>query len=142
MLKPGILNRRLVGEVISRIERKGLRIVALGMRQLDTATCERHYGEHKGKDFYEPLIEYMTSGPVITMILAGEEAISRLRTLCGPTRVEEASPGTIRGDFAALTRKNIVHASDSPESAEREIGIFFPDAGTIEWEDTNGAWYV
>jgi nucleoside-diphosphate kinase len=141
MLKPGVTHRRLVGEVISRIERKTLNIVAMKMMRLDRALVERHYAEHKGKAFYDKLVEYMVSGPVVAMVVEGEAAIDGLRRLAGSTNPAEAQTGTIRGDFAVTTRLNIVHASDSPESARREIALFFGEAEICPWEDGNHAWY-
>jgi nucleoside-diphosphate kinase len=141
MLKPGVTHRRLVGEVISRIERKTLKIIALKMMRLQKDLVERHYAEHLGKVFYEKLVQYMVSGPVIAMVVEGENAIGYLRALAGPTDPREAQPGTIRGDFAMQTRLNIIHASDSPESAQREIQLFFKDDELCPWEDGNNAWY-
>lgn len=141
MLKPGVLQRRLVGEVVSRIERKGLKIVALKMLRLDAATVEKHYAEHVGKDFYAKLVEYTVSGPVVALVVEGDGAISVMRRLVGPTDVAQSLPGTIRGDFCLHTRLNIVHASDSPESAAREIGIFFRPDEIVSWEDGNASWF-
>ncbi len=141
MLKPGVLQRRLVGEVISRFERKGLKIVALKLMKMDAALVQAHYEEHLGKDFYEKLREYTLSGPVVALVLEGEGAISTVRRLIGPTDVNAALPGTIRGDFCYRTRLNIVHASDSKQSAEREIGYFFKPEELIPWEDGNGQWF-
>jgi len=141
MLKPGVTHRRLVGEVISRIERKTLKIIALKMMRLDRDLVERHYAEHKGKVFYEKLVEYMISGPVVAMIIEGEGAIDYLRKLAGATNPAEAQTGTIRGDYAIQTRVNIIHASDSPDSARREIGLFFREDEIFPWEDGNDAWY-
>jgi nucleoside-diphosphate kinase len=141
MLKPGVLQRRIAGEVLSRFERKGLKIVALKMINISKAMAETHYAEHKGKDFYEKLIEYTCSGPVVAMILEGDEAIMLVRRLAGATDVRENLPGTIRGDFAAHTRLNIVHASDSPESAGREISLFFKPEEICPWEDGNAQWF-
>lgn len=124
MCKPGVLQRRLLGEIIGRVERKGLQIMALKMLMLPEELCRAHYAEHKGKPFYEPLVKYMISGPVVTMVLGGENAIGQLRALCGATNPDNALPGTIRGDYAAITRMNIVHASDSSQSAKREIELF------------------
>jgi nucleoside-diphosphate kinase len=141
MLKPGVLPRRIAGEIISRFERKGLRIIALKMLRPDNCMVETHYAEHKGKDFYDKLVEYTLSGPVIAMILEGEGAISLVRRLAGPTDVGESLPGTIRGDYAARTRLNIVHASDSPESAARETALFFKAEEICQWEDGNASWF-
>ncbi|MDR3303690.1 MAG: nucleoside-diphosphate kinase [Treponema sp.] len=141
MLKPGALQRRIVGEVLSRFERKGLTIVALKMLCMSADLVKAHYAEHCGKDFYDKLVEYTLSGPVIAMILEGEAAIGVARRLIGPTDFREAAPGTIRGDFAAMTRLNIVHASDSSANAAREIALFFKDTEICEWEDGNASWY-
>jgi nucleoside-diphosphate kinase len=141
LLKPGVLQRRIAGEVISRFERKGLKIIALKLLRMDRALVEAHYAEHLGRDFYGKLVEYTLSGPVIAMILEGEEAIALVRRLAGPTNLLEAPPGTIRGDYAARTRLNIVHASDSPASAEREIALFFQAREICPWEDGNGGWF-
>lgn len=140
MLKPGVLPRRLVGEIVSRIEKKGLNILALKTLRIDRALAETHYAEHKGKPFFEGLIEYITSGPVVAMVVEGDGAIAVLRKLCGSTKAEEAAPGTIRGDFAMHTTLNVIHASDSTESAAREIGLFFKPDEILEWQDGNYGW--
>jgi nucleoside-diphosphate kinase len=127
LLKPDAVARGLVGEIISRIERKAnWRIAAMELRTLDAATLEQHYAEHVGKPFYEPLMGFMSSGPSVAMIVEGESVIEGIRVLAGKTNPLEAGPGTIRGDFATITRENLIHASDSEESAAREIKIFFP----------------
>lgn len=140
MLKPGVVQRRLAGEILSRMEKKGLDLVALKMMRLDRDLAERHYAALSGLPFFAELIRFMTSGPVIAMVLQGDDAIAILRKLCGATKVEEALPGTIRGDFADHTGKNVIHASDSPESAAREIGLFFSPDEIIPWEDGNDEW--
>lgn len=140
LIKPGILQRRLAGEVIARFERKGLKITALKMIRPDRALMERHYAEHRDKVFYEKLLEYSLSGPAIAMVLEGEEAITLARRLAGPTELLESQPGTIRGDLAASTRKNIVHTSDSGKNAEREIKLFFKKEEILKWEDANEVW--
>ena len=140
MLKPGILQRRVVGALISRLERKGLRILALKLMNIPRELAEKHYAEHKGLPFYEGLIEYMISGPVVAMVLAGEHATHQLRTVCGPTNPDQAAPGTIRGDFSEKTNRNVIHASDSVESAQREIKLFFAPGEIIEYEDENAKW--
>ncbi len=142
MLKPGVLQRRLVGEIIGRLERKGLQVIALKMMRIPEDTAKQHYAEHDGKPFFGDLIGYITSGPVVAMVVTGEDAISRVRLLAGATKVDQAQPGTIRGDFASVTTKNIIHASDSPESAEREIGLFFTPAEIVSWDDLNAEWIV
>ncbi|MFC5909305.1 nucleoside-diphosphate kinase [Streptacidiphilus monticola] len=127
LLKPDAVARGLVGEILGRIERKaGWRLAAMELRTLDQATLEQHYAEHVGKPFYEPLMRFMSSGPSVALIVEGEEVIEGVRALAGKTNPLEAGPGTIRGDFATITRENLIHASDSPASAEREIKIFFP----------------
>ncbi|QQO10403.1 nucleoside-diphosphate kinase [Breznakiella homolactica] len=141
MLKPGVLQRRIAGEVIHRFERKGLKLIALKLLQMDKAMVETHYAEHKGKDFYGKLVEYTLSGPVVAMVWEGEEAITMVRRLVGPTDIDVSLPGTIRGDYAYRTRLNIVHASDSPASAEREIALFFKPEELIDWKDGNGHWF-
>jgi nucleoside-diphosphate kinase len=129
LVKPDAFARQLTGEIIARMERKGLRIAALKMMILDEKTARLHYGEHEGKPFYEPLVTFMMSGPMIAMILEGPEAIAAARQLIGSTNGLEATPGSIRGDYATETRRNLVHGSDSAESAAREIEIYFR-AGT------------
>jgi len=127
LLKPDAVRRGLVGEIVSRIERKAnWMLVALELRTLDQATLEQHYAEHVGKPFYEPLMEFMGSGPSVALIVEGESVIEGIRALAGKTNPLEAGPGTIRGDYATITRENLIHASDSESSAEREIKIFFP----------------
>lgn len=141
MLKPGVLQRRIAGEVINRIERKGYKIIALKIMNIDMALAETHYAEHKGKVFYEKLIQYTVSGPVVAMVVSGEEAVAGLRRLAGPTELKDASSGTIRGDYAYRTRLNIMHASDSVSSAEREIALFFKENELCPWTDNNEQWY-
>lgn len=140
MLKPGVLQRRIVGEVLSRIERKGLKVCAIKMMQIPRALCEQHYAEHKDRPFFPSLVEYMISGPVIAMVIEGNDAISGLRALCGPTNPAEAPPGTIRGDYGVVTQKNIIHASDSPAGAAREIDLFFDAAEITPYQDGNQNW--
>ena len=129
LVKPDGVRRALVGEVIARIERKGYQVVALRMLQADRALLEKHYAEHQGKPFYEPLLEFMMSGPIVALIAEGERIIEGFRSLAGATDPTVAAPGTIRGDLArdqgTKVVQNIVHGSDSPESAAREIKIFF-----------------
>jgi len=125
---------------VSRIERKGLKIIAMKLMHMSKELAEKQYEEHRGKEFYESLLAYMTSGPVLSMVLKGADAVAALRQLCGATNPAQASPGTIRGDFAQITRKNIIHASDSPESAAREIGLFFSKEELCEYEDTHDIW--
>ena len=129
LVKPDGVSRGLVGEVISRIERKGLTLAALELRTVARSLAEQHYAEHDGKSFFESLLEFITSGPVVAMVVEGPRAISAFRQLAGGTDpVEKATPGTVRGDFALETQYNLVHGSDSPESAAREIKLWFPEA--------------
>lgn len=126
LLKPDTVRRGLVGTVLSRFEAKGLSIVALDLRTIDAAQADAHYAEHVGKDFYPPLRDFVTSGPLIAAVLEGDEAVEVVRGLNGATDGRKAAPGTIRGDLSLSNRENLVHGSDSPESAEREIAIWFP----------------
>ncbi|MER8094198.1 nucleoside-diphosphate kinase [Streptomyces goshikiensis] len=130
ILKPDAVRRGLIGEIIGRIERKaGWTVPAMELRTLDQETLESHYGEHKGKPFYEPLMGFMASGPVVVLVVEGERVIEGVRQLAGPTDPIAAAPGSIRGDFGSITRENLIHASDSEESAERELKLFFPAFG-------------
>ncbi len=142
MLKPGMLQRRLVGDIITRVERKGLRILGLKLITISRPFAENHYGHLSDKPFFGELIGYITSGPVVAMVLEGEDAVSQVRMLCGATRVEEALPGTIRGDYAATTSKNVIHASDSPETAEEEISRFFNADEVMGYEDNYNELFV
>jgi nucleoside-diphosphate kinase len=126
LVKPDAVSRGLVGEVLRRYERKGLRIVAMDQRTVDGDTADRHYAEHLERDFYPPLREFVTSGPLVAMVLEGDQAIAVVRAINGATDGRAAAAGTIRGDLSLSNRENIVHASDSAESAAREIPIFFP----------------
>ncbi|HJP76900.1 MAG TPA: nucleoside-diphosphate kinase [Pseudonocardiaceae bacterium] len=128
LVKPDGVSRGLVGEVISRIERKGLTLVALELRSVARSLAEQHYAEHDGKSFFSSLLEFITSGPVVAMVVEGPRAIAAFRQLAGGTDpVEKAMPGSLRGDFGLETQYNLVHGSDSPESAAREIKLWFPD---------------
>ena len=128
LVKPDGVARGLVGEVVSRIERKGLKLAALELRTVPRALAEEHYAEHKERSFFGDLLEFITSGPLVAIAVEGPRAIAAFRQLAGGTDpVEKATPGTIRGDFALETQYNLVHGSDSPESAERELKLWFPD---------------
>jgi nucleoside-diphosphate kinase len=127
LLKPDAVRRGLVGNVLSRFEAKGLSIVTMQMRTVDRELADRHYAEHVDKAFYPPLRDFVTSGPMVAAILEGDEAVDVVRALNGATDGRAAAPGTIRGDLSLSNRENLVHGSDSPESAEREIAIWFPD---------------
>lgn len=140
MLKPGVLNRRIAGEVINRLERKGLRLVGLKMMQISSELASKHYAEHKEKPFFGELCSYITSAPVIAMVWEGDDCVTIVRKVVGATKPSEAAPGTIRGDFCAHTNYNVIHASDSDESAAREIGLFFKDEEIFNWEDSLKDW--
>jgi nucleoside-diphosphate kinase len=127
LVKPDGVQRNIIGEVISRIESKGLKLVALELRIIDVDTAQAHYAEHAEKPFFGELVDFITSGPLVALVAEGERAIEAFRALAGATDPVKAAPGTIRGDFALQVSQNIVHGSDSPESAEREIKIFFPE---------------
>ena len=126
LLKPDAVRRGLVGQVLSRFEAKGLRIVAMDQRQITPEDADKHYAEHVDKAFYPPLRDFVTSGPLVALVLEGEEAVEVVRLLNGATDGRKAAPGTIRGDWSLSNRENLVHGSDSPESAAREIALWFP----------------
>lgn len=126
MVKPDGVRRRLVGEVISRIENKGYSIKEMKLFTIDRALAETHYGEHTDKPFFGELVDFITSGPVVAMVVEGADAVLGMRSIMGATNPIDATPGSIRGDYASVITENIVHGSDSPESAAREIGLFFP----------------
>jgi len=128
ILKPDAVERGLVGEILSRLERKGLRFERLELRRLDVATVEEHYAEHRGKPFYAGLVAFLTRGPVVVASVVGEgDVVGAVRTLMGATDPQAAAPGTIRGDLAMLIDENLIHGSDSEASAARELGLFFAD---------------
>jgi nucleoside-diphosphate kinase len=127
LVKPDAVRRGLVGEVIGRFERKGLTIEAMLLRTMDATLADEHYAEHLDRGFYPPLKDFMTGGPLVAMVLTGDQAIDVVRSLTGATDGRKAAAGTIRGDFSLSNRENLVHASDSPESAKREIELWFPE---------------
>ncbi|SDZ26717.1 nucleoside diphosphate kinase [Micromonospora pattaloongensis] len=127
LIKPDALRRGLVGEILGRFERKGLTIDAMVLRTMDAALADRHYADHVEKPFYPPLKDFMTSGPLVALVLSGDSAIDVVRVLVGSTDGRKAAAGTIRGDLSLSNRENLVHASDSPESSAREIGLWFPE---------------
>jgi nucleoside-diphosphate kinase len=127
LVKPDAFARNLTGEIIARFERKGLRLVALQQRTLTRELAAQHYAEHEGKGFYDELVQFITSGPLVALVLEGESAIAAARQVIGATNPVEASPGSIRGDYAISVGQNMVHGSDGPESAAREVALFFPD---------------
>jgi nucleoside-diphosphate kinase len=139
MMKPDAVQRRLMGQVLSRFEEKGLQIVAAKLMHISEDLAKEHYGEHNEKPFFGGLVEYITSSAVLAMVIQGDDCISLIRKMVGATNPKEADLGTIRGDFALDMGRNIIHASDSPQSAEREIALFFDETEIVEYEmpDTN-----
>jgi len=133
MLKPDAVLRRLMGTVLTRFEKRGLKIVAAKMMEISEDLAKEHYGEHKDKPFFNDLVGYITSAPVLAMVIEGDECISLIRKMVGATNPKEADLGTIRGDYALETGRNIIHASDSPQSAKREIALFFEDSEICEY---------
>lgn len=140
LVKPDAMQRGLAGEIIARLERRGLRIVGLRLLQVDDAMAKRHYAEHDGKPFFAGLVEYITSSPIVAAVFEGTNAVAAARQTMGVTRPTEAAPGTIRGDFGLEVGRNLVHGSDSPESAEREIGIFFEGQPIATWARDTDKW--
>ena len=140
ILKPDAVQRGLIGEIITRFEKKGLQIVGLKLMKIPAATAEQHYAPHKGKPFYEGLVKFMTSSPVIVIALAGKDAIAISRKMMGATFGSKAEPGTIRGDFGVSNSFNLIHGSDSPESATRELGLFFKQGELVEWSPAGQGW--
>jgi nucleoside-diphosphate kinase len=129
LVKPDAFERNLTGEIIARFERKGLRLVALKLMTMTRELAERHYAEHEGKPFFEELVTFITSGPLVAMVLAGDQAVEAARQVIGATNPLQATTGSIRGDYAIAVGKNMVHGSDGPESSAREVALFFPDLG-------------
>ena len=140
ILKPDALQRRLLGKIISRFEEKGFQIAGLKMIQISDSLARKHYAAHEGKDFYEPLIKFITTAPVIVMVLKGKNVIEIARKMMGATFGSEAEPGSIRGDYAVSNRFNLIHGSDTPASAEKEIGIFFKKEELFEYNPTDLQW--
>ena len=140
MVKPDGVQRGLCGEIVSRFERKGLKLVGMKLMVIPKETAENHSGEHKGKKFYDSLIAYITSGPVLAMVWEGENAVAICRNMMGKTNPAESAPGTIRGDYGMVTGLNIIHGSDSVESAEREIKIFFKPEELVSYDRTADRW--
>jgi nucleoside-diphosphate kinase len=126
LCKPDAVARGLVGEVVGRLERKGLRLLAMDLRHLDEATAKQHYAEHEGKPFFDGLVRFITSGPLVAICVEGPDAVTAVRTLMGPTNPVAAAPGSIRGDYGLEIEQNLVHGSDSLASADRELALFFP----------------
>ena len=142
LLKPDAVHRRLVGDLIARFERKGLRLVGLKLVNTGRELAEKHYAVHKGKPFYESLVSFITSGPTVALVWEGREAVTVCRNLIGPTDGAKAPPGTIRGDYAASIQNNLVHGSDSPENAALEIALWFKNDELAAWIPVDNAWVV
>lgn len=140
MIKPDGVQRGLVGDIIGRMERKGFKIVGMKMLRIDDDLAKRHYGEHRGKPFFEDLVGFITSGPVVALVLEGENAVAGLREMMGKTDPKASRPGTIRGDLGMTMSRNVVHGSDSAESAAREISLFFSDDEIIAYKKDIDDW--
>lgn len=140
ILKPDAVQRGLCGEIITRFERKGLQIVGMKCMRIPQQAAETHYAPHKGKLFYEGLVKFMTSSPVVVLAVAGKDAINICRKMMGATFGSKAEPGTIRGDYGVSNSYNLIHGSDSPESATKEVGLFFKPEELVEWTPTNQSW--
>jgi len=142
IIKPDAVQRGLIGPIITRFEQRGLRIVGIKFMQISHSLAERHYAVHKGKPFYEGLLAYITSGPVVVMALEGPEAIAAARVTMGATRPLEASPGTIRADFGLEVGRNLVHGSDSPDTARFELDLFFDELELVSWTRDTDRWIL
>jgi nucleoside-diphosphate kinase len=140
ILKPNAVQRALVGDVLARFEHRGLKIKGIKMQRITRELAEQHYAEHRGKDFFESLVEFITSGPSVLLVLEADCVIEIARNMCGPTDPCKASPGTIRGDYGVHTQMNIIHASDSTASAQREIGLFFVPEELVEYRQATAPW--
>lgn len=139
-IKPDGVQRGLIAEILGRFERKGFKLVGLKLMQVGRDLAERHYGEHVGKPFFPGLVDFITSGPIVAMVWEGDNVIAEARKLIGATNPQNAAPGTLRGDLAVMTGRNIIHGSDGQESAKREIGFFFRDEELVSWEKTVDRW--
>src|SRR5947208_600195 len=142
LLKPDCVQRRLAGAVLQRFEQKGLRIGGLKLVHANRALAEAHYAVHKGKPFYDSLLQFLTSGPTIALVLEGREAVAVARALIGPTDGAKAAPGTIRGDYGISVQNNLIHGSDSPANAETEIALWFKPAELVSYQPVDAAWVV
>lgn len=140
IVKPDGVQRGLIGPILGRLEARGLKLVGLKMMAVPRSLAEEHYAEHEGKGFYEGLLGYITSAPVVVAVFEGNDAIKIVRATVGSTRPAEAAPGTIRGDFALEVGRNLIHASDGPDTARREVGLWFTDAELSSWERATDRW--
>jgi nucleoside-diphosphate kinase len=142
IIKPDGVERALIGPIISRFEQRGLKLAAMKMLQVSDSLARQHYAVHEGKPFFEPLIEYITSSPVVVMVLEGPQAIQAARNTIGATKPVEAAPGSIRGDFGMMVGRNLVHGSDSPENAATEIALWFDESELIDYERAVDSWIL
>src|SRR5947209_9752747 len=142
LLKPDCVHRRLVGAILQRFEQKGLRLAALKLVQATRELAEQHYAVHKGKPFYDSLLQFLTSGPTLALVLEGREAVTVARNLIGATDGAKAAPGTIRGDFAASVQNNLIHGSDSPDNARAEIALWFKTEELVNYTPVDSPWIV
>ena len=142
LLKPDAVQRGLVGELMSRLERKGLKFIAMKLMSVSDDLARLHYGEHVGKQFFEKLVGFITSSPIVAMVLEGENAVSIVRNVMGETDPQKATPGTVRGDLAMSIGTNLIHGSDSEESAAREIGLFFSNEDIVEYSRDIDGWII
>ena len=140
ILKPDAVQRGLIGQILARFENKGLQIVGMKLMQISTKLAETHYEPHRGKPFYAGLVKFMTSSPVVVLAIEGRDAIAICRKMMGATFGSKAEPGTIRGDFGVSNSFNLIHGSDSPESAQRELGLFFQTGELLEWQSASRGW--
>ena len=140
LLKPDCVHRRLVGTILQRFEQKGLRLVGLKLVQASRDLAEKHYAVHKGKPFYDSLLQFLTAGPTVALVWEGREAVTVARTLMGPTDGTKAPPATIRGDFGISVQNNLIHGSDSPENAAMEISLWFTPAELVAYQPTDASW--
>ena len=142
LVKPDAVQRGLIGEVVSRLERRGLHPVGIKLMAIPRELAERHYGEHRDKPFFGGLVDFITSSPVVAMVWEGPGAVALVRTMMGATNPANAAPGTMRGDFAVSLGMNVIHGSDSPESAAREVALFFDESELVSWSSVSSAWVV
>lgn len=140
MVKPDGVQRNVIGEIVGRFEQKGFKLAGAKLMQISNELAENHYGEHKERPFFGELVDFITSGPVFAMVWEGEDVISTARTMIGATNPAEATPGSIRGDFGVTVGKNIIHGSDSPESATREINLFFDESELVSYDKQDHSW--
>ena len=142
IIKPDAVQRGLIGPIITRLEQRGLKIVAMKMMQIDQALARRHYAIHEGKPFFEPLVAYITSNPVVVMVIEGNNVVQIVRQTVGATDPAKAAPGTIRADFGVTIGRNLIHASDSPETGEQEVALFFQEEELLSWRRDGERWIV